>query len=508
MKKQRTFMKKTVAKTGVCFFAVLFLLIGSNVFAQDFGFGFGDEEDGDTGAGSSMAGGGLSVTVGGEVSASMLGYVDDFSGGLDNIELGDIFSGQLTFSAKTSNAEGVINLNIEPTTIPISIDEAYLRGFFGSFEIAAGLRKLTWGKADSMGPLDVINPLNTAQIYTAMADSNSLMSVKIARPLVHASFRFGQFSKIEGVFVPWFEPHTIATEGRWVPAQMKTLANPSMQMPTSLPIQVDANVKTPTVTKPDTTALDYIQAGLRFTTTIGPADFGMQYYYGRMPQPAAKISLTSFDLDMTAFPLSVGVDAGMNILYKYNLYHQFGLDYAQVLFGFNVRAELAANITEDLTGDDGSVYNPSIVWSLGFDRDLFLGINLNLQVNESIRLFHDKLGSKDISLPDIAPTDLPNIENIIKDTLDKVDIEGGSELTSTRLTARLSKKFLRDELELRAAVVWGIEDKDFLIMPALIWTKDDISFALSGGIFAGDEEGQLGQYKNNNFIKASLTYSF
>jgi len=500
MKKQRTFMKKPAAKTGGCFFAVLFLLffvINGSIYAQEFGFGFGDDEDGDTGAGNSMGGalggGGLSVTVGGEVSASMLGYVDDFSGGLDNIELGDIFSGQLTFSAKTSNADGVINLNVEPSESPISIDEAYLRGFFGSFEIAAGLRKLTWGKADSMGPLDVINPLDTAQIYTAMADSNSLMSVKIARPLVHASFRFGQFSKIEGVFVPWFEPHTIATEGRWMPAQMKMFDDIPEEIPTNilspllppglLPVEVN-------VTDELTPTLNYAQAGLRFTTTIGPADIGVQYYYGRMPQPSVKITGAPNYGDPPAPPIPVGLD--VNISYLYNPYHQFGLDYAQVLFGFNVRAELAANITEDLAGDDGTVYNPSIAWSLGFDRDLFLGINLNLQVNESIRLFHDKLGSSDMM--SVMTGDF--------------DIEGGSELTSTRLTARLSKKFLRDELELRAAVVWGIEDKDFLIMPALIWTKDDISFALSGGIFAGDEEGQLGQYKNNNFIKASLTYSF
>jgi hypothetical protein len=41
-----------------------------------------------------------------------------------------------------------------------------------------------------------------------------------------------------------------------------------------------------------------------------------------------------------------------------------GVDYGQVLFGFNTRAEFGTNITEDLSGDDGLVYNPAIVWSL------------------------------------------------------------------------------------------------------------------------------------------------
>ena len=462
--------------------AILLLLVSVTLSAQEFGFGFGDDEEtsgSGGGANSGASGGGLSVSIGGEASASIVGYIDDFSKGAEHVSLGDILSGNITISAKTAAAEGIISLNIEPTAMPISIDEAYLRAFLGSFEIAAGLRKLTWGKADSFGPLDVINPLDTSQIYTEMADNMSLMGVKIARPLVHASFRFGQFSKIEGVLIPNFEGHYIPREGRWVPAQMRMLTNPEIPdgiLPDGT--NLDDIVKVNDL--PDTTTIDYAQAGLRFTTTIGSADIGVQYYYGRLPQPAAKIRLVSFS------PPSAEVD------FLYNPYHQVGLDYAQVLLGFNTRVEVAANITEDLEGDDGSVYNPSIAWSFGFDRDLFLGINLNLQVNESIRLMHDKLGSDDF----------------MSVATGNFDIEGGSKLTATRLTAALSRKFLRDKLELRAAVVWGIEDSDCLIMPALIWTKDDLCVALSGGFFTGNSEGQLGQYKDNNFLKVSLTYSF
>jgi hypothetical protein len=88
------------------------------------------------------------------------------------------------------------------------------------------------------------------------------------------------------------------------------------------------------------------------------------------------------------------------------------------------------------------------------------------------------------------------------------DIEDGTDSTVTRITASLSRKFLRDELELRAAVAWGVEDRDCLLMPALIWTKGDIKIACSGGIFTGDKAGQLGQYHDNNFVKIGITYSF
>jgi hypothetical protein len=62
----------------------------------------------------------------------------------------------------------------------------------------------------------------------------------------------------------------------------------------------------------------------------------------------------------------------------YNHYHLIGADWAQVIAGFNLRAEVAAKLTSDLDDDDGSVYNPSLAWSLGFDRDLFAGISLTL----------------------------------------------------------------------------------------------------------------------------------
>jgi hypothetical protein len=265
---------------------------------------------------------------------------------------------------------------------------------------------------------------------------------------------------------------------------MKLLTNP----PVSL--QPGSTIK---VIEPDTTRLNYAQAGARFTTTLGSSDIGVQYYYGRLPQPAVgKISYS-----LTGSEVNVSI-------YKYNPYHQIGLDYAQVLFGFNIRAELAGNITEDLKGNDGTVYNPSLAWSFGFDRDIVLGINLNLQVNESILLLHDKLGSP-LPYDKLGSGNISDLMGVLEI---EFDTEGGLPLTATRLTAAVSRKFLRDELELRAAVVWGIEDKDCALMPAIIWTKDDIRFALSGGFFTGDSNGQLGQYHNNAFVKAALTYSF
>jgi hypothetical protein len=144
---------------------------------------------------------------------------------------------------------------------------------------------------------------------------------------------------------------------------------------------------------------------------------------------------------------------------------------------------MAANITEDTGGDDGAVYNPSLAWSLGFDREVLWGITLNVQCNETIRLLDGNIN-------------------------DPQDIEAGSGITSTSLVAALTKNFLRDELELEAAVLWDIENSACLLMPGLTWTKDDVAVELLAGIFAGSNEGLFGQFHDNSFIKASIKYTF
>ena len=461
-----------------------FFLSGAT-YAQDFGFGFDDETETISNSGRPPA-----VSIGGEVSAAVVAKFkdynkdDDDNARADNIRLSDIFSGKLNFFAGVSIAEAYINLNIKPSLSPVSIDEAFLRAFFGGYELEGGLRKITWGKADSFGPLDVINPLD----YSDFTDLSNMMNFKIARPLLRHSYRFGSFSKIELVFVPNFEPMRFAEEDKNNQELIKHIndiksgikqINEILTLPyvNLAPVYFVENI-------PDTSTFDYAQAGLRFTTTIGPADIGIQYYYGRLTKPAVTIvyDQPSYIYEIPGIPIP---KTPSSIKYSYNPYHQIGVDWAQVFFGFNVRAEFAANITEDLKGDDGGIYNPHLAWSFGFDRNLGWGLNFNFQCNQSIILMHDKIVN-DIEL----------------------DIEADTDITSTQIMASVSKMFLRDQLEIRASIFWQIEVGDFIIIPSVAWTIDAVTVKLSGGTFGGNEDGQFGQYKGNFFIKAGLTYSF
>ena len=462
-----------------CFFVIFLalMLIPAFLGAQEdsressFGesdFGFGDFGSGDSGGGLGFSpSSAFSFSISGELEAGLRLFISDLKGGA-NTEASsamDMLFAKINFGLAGKNADVFLGLKLSSDSLvelksgpglaetPLILDEAYVRGFFGPVTIVGGIRKITWGKADSFGPLDVVNPLD----FTDLTKLSDPQSVKIARPMIHASWAMGSFTKLEAVFVPWFQGDTFDTTGKWTPGQMKDLQN----FGNLFGINIDNFF-------PETNTMEYAQAGMRFTTSIGSSDFGFQYFYGRLNRPAVNYNFFT---------------PALNI--NYNYYHQIAADFARVISGFNLRAEAGVNITGDLDGKDGAIENPAFVWSLGFDRDLFWRINLNLQGTGKLRFFHDRVGN-----------------------VSGTDCEAGSDASSTRITGIISRKFLRDELELKTSVLWGIEDSDFLVMPAFIWSRNDVSTELSAGFFGGDKKGELGQYKDNGFVRVILTYKF
>ncbi|MDR0301344.1 MAG: hypothetical protein LBI04_03420, partial [Treponema sp.] len=407
------------------FLILLLVFTCAGVWAQDFGFGFGDDSEAVSSSASSAK-----VKVSGDITVELSPFVHDFGKeeGAQEISFWDMVSGTLNFSASGSNIEAFASFNLnadairelgdanpmldDPTYTPLIMNEAYLKAYIGAVNIEAGLRKLTWGKADSPGPLDVTNPMD----YTDLRYITDTLACKIARPMIHVTWNAGAFSKLEGVFIPNFAGHRFAMDGRWRPSQydsirsnaeagISSIADEKLKLmasdPAFIPIYMaNHNIMNEVLigvggglaylgedpSFPSTGAFENFQAGLHYTTTIGSADIGAQYFYGNLFRPNFTIAGIDAYLEDLAKNILSGADpikydntSMISPQLKYTRYHQIGVDYAQVLFGFNVRAEAAFNLTEDFSGDDGSVQNPFIGWSLGFDRDLFLGVNLNLQ---------------------------------------------------------------------------------------------------------------------------------
>jgi hypothetical protein len=472
--------------------------------AQDF---WDDPIGGESGSGPGSGG----VKINGEVAGEWLLFPDDLGDGkAAKAEWGNIVNAKLNFGAAASNAEAVLNFNLSPESImnlgktsgdpfqtPLIIDEAYLRAFLGKVTLEAGFRKLSWGRADIQGPLNVTNPLD----YTDLTNVSDIMGRKIARPMVHASVKAGDVSKVEGVFIPSFQGHrySLDRQERWFPTAISTdragamtggIANRITNPTIAEGIRNYSFGNFASLIPTDVNGLAYAQGGLRFSTTVGQADMGAQYYSGNLFRPSMVIEGTD-ELIYTAnnnpsiFMTNPNyAQETLKPKMRYNRYHQIGLDYTQVILDFSVRAEAAANITGDLKGDDGGVYNPSLAWSLGFDRDVF-GFTFFLEADESIRLLDDKVG-----------------ENPATDT------EAGTPLTASSITIQISRAFIQEKLELKCAVLWNIETSDVYLMPSVSYTMGDLQAVLSGGIFTGKDGGELSQYRNNGYIKTVLAYSF
>jgi hypothetical protein len=473
---------RTVAVAALCALSAMPLI------AED---GFGFDSAGDSGSAS------VSLPVGAKIGGSLTAGATRILSATDTEKeiraamLGSLVSGKIDIDATGANADAHVGLGLsvpaDAATSPFALREAYLRAYFGSLDLEGGLRKLTWGKADSQGPLDVVNPLDLSDL--TVTDS---LDRKIARPMLHASYGIGEFTKLEGVFVPSFVGHKIAESGPWVPYQVKAMPGKIAEAGVEFGKTVAASIPLPPGVSPifkwsqdpmpSTSTLENWQGGARVTTTIASNDIGFQYYYGLLPRPAAAIESVT-ELPSMANP-AVVPSLTITVKPTYNRYQQVGADWAAVIAGFNARAELAANITEDLAGTDAAVYNPSVLWSLGFDRTLVSDVTLNLQGAGSVRLKQDEVSKS------------------------KFDIENGKKLTHTTVTGVLSRKFLRDELEAKCTGLWGIEDADWLVMPALVWTKGDVSTELCAGFFGGASEGELGEYANNSWAKLAITCSF
>ena len=487
------------------FLSVIFIfLLGLSMplFAQD-GFGFSDDFGFSDSSGfgfDSPGSGGISVNIGGNINAELTAFTYDFStqNRILNTSLGDIFSANLNLDISGSAAQAYFSFNLRPVfdrgLSPFSIDEAYVRAFFGSFTFEGGIRKLSWGRADSFSPLDLINPLD----FRDLSRLQGMGDLKIAIPLIRGIWNFpSSFSRLEAVFVPGFRAHEFSMGNRWTPNQITSIpAMVSGYFALAFPPTVIARIHEAVTgwvysealanSYPNTSTLRYSQFGLRFTGTSGSSDYGIQYFFGRMQRPAFLLGIgPSFYVPGGGGGLGTINIEQISAIIDYNYFHHIGIDYARVIQGFNIRAEAGANITKDLNGTDGMVENPSLLWSLGFDRDLFAGINLNIQGTGSFRLFQNNVG----------PSPL-------------IDIEAGTRRTSTRLSFMLSRLFYMDEIELKLTGLWGIEDKDFLLMPAISWSRNDLSTELSIGFFGGNRSGELGQYRDNSYLRILVRYNF
>ncbi len=358
--------------------------------------------------------------------------------------------GTLSLNAKASMAEAYIAVKLSEKSIPaielgekteifpkpivpMWLDEAYLEINLGSVFFGGGLKKITWGIANSMSVLDCINPIDKSD-YSEI----DYQKRKIASPLFFLYAYLPLEMKLSIVYLPIFEPNRIATSGIW---KSNNYVGKIIE----------------------TNKVKYSQTGIRYTATIdGIHDLGVQYFYGFIKDQLIKKTSTVSD---------------------YNSYHQIGITYGTAIGPVNLRTEFAANITNDIQGNNANIENPNLAWNIGFDYTMPYNIMINIEAKETIRLKQSGITNTN-------------------------DIEYNKSQTNTKLNFTLSQRTLRSALEWKILAIVGIEDKDFLIAPSINMILGDFDIDLKLGFFGGNKNGELGRFRNNHFLKFSIGYTF
>lgn len=491
--------------------AAALILSAFTAFAQDdFGnfddFGdFGSSSDSGTSSMSAASG----VKVSGEVDISARTYFDTDAAekGINpgskpgDFDLKANPSAKLGFSYSGSKADAEIKLKFNRASLgefrEDILDEAFVKGYFcdNAVTVEAGKMRTIWGKGDRVHVLDNFN----SDDYTDFLNPLYL-DRRIAIPMLKTTVSLPSNNMaVEGIWTPWMEADRTASGGRWLPAKVANLTSKVKTDAVASVVGVSQNPAAYTIALnqasslednlyPDTEKFKYSQAGLRLTGTFGMVDLGASYYYGHYKQ------VTMNALDYKTFIPQYMAGGNPEKFLHFDKKQTFGLEASTILWHFNLRGELAYNLTDDTAGDDPWVHNNSVQWLAGFDIDLPINnVNLNVQEVGTYILNNDQIGG-------------------IFETYD-ADYDVNGKYTNNRLVINITDSWLNGKIKPEATCIWGIERGDLVVMPKVDFCPNqDITFYINGlYMWAKNEDAEFAEwsyYNNNSFAGLGVKCKF
>ena len=241
----------------------------------------------------------------------------------------------------------------------------------------------------------------------------------------------------------------------------------------------------PGVIYPNMNTLKYGQFGGRATWTLGQVDMGISYYNGWYKQPS--VNASKIDSFLTDYLANGKVSEDQKFL-AYDKKQTFGLEASSIIWHFNVRGEFAYNLTDDTKGTDPWVHNNSIGWLGGFDIDLpFWNANLNVQ---EIGTFVMKGDECDKSIADVDYC--------------------ANGYTNNKIAANFTASFMNDKIAPEVTVMYGVENKDLVVLPKLSYKPDQNLTLTVSGLFinCGDTNSEFKPWENNSFVSLGASYKF
>jgi hypothetical protein len=313
--------------------------------------------------------------------------------------------------------------------------EAYTNLYLGAVDVRVGKQNIPWGRADALNPTDNLTPKDFTLLSARDEEERRIGTVG-----VRANYYRGDYT-MSLIWLPIFNPSNIPL----TPA-------PGFQ------ITEDKRSQGKWSDQAFAAKLDH---------TGGVIDWSISYYYGLNVIPIGR-------------PLSP-----LQAQLVHTRLHVIGADFAKNFGRYGVRGEMAYTQTQNPSGSDPFIINPSFMYVLGVDRDLTEDLNINVQAYQRyIVNFNDPFAIQDPVARNVA---------VLSDTFNQQlnRYQGG-------FTSRIKATWLNKTLEGELLGVLNLPRRDFFLRPSLTYAFTDVWRGFIGwDIFNGQQASFFGRLEPN-----------
>ena len=355
------------------------------------------------------------------------------------------------------------------------IREIYLDYYSDYLDARLGKQQVTWGQADGVKILDVVNPFDNREFtLDEWADS------KI--PLWMAKFEYSP--KVNGtiqfLFIPDFEPNFLAPAGAPWAYRATTIGAERADYFGSLGFQVFEGEDEPAQT------FENSKIGLRWRDIIGSFEYTINYLHGYdlygateaevalppPPPPQLHLTKTYKSIELVGCSFSQAITDG-----------------PEIVKGLTIRGEFAWTHNDSVNcqiGNQGFVHRiDTYNYVIGLDKYVVTNWFTSFQ-------FIQFINSRD----KVRGADILN------------SAYGVADQFQTVLSLKVSTDFCHERLKPEILGLWD-DDNDYRLSPRLKWEINDRVWLTLGAHFLGGSPDTLfGQFDDNDEYFAELRVSF
>ncbi|MEA2097377.1 MAG: DUF1302 family protein [Candidatus Cloacimonadota bacterium] len=379
------------------------------------------------------------------------GFVRTYLGALTDQD-GEYSVLQNTFDWKLDYGKGDVALYVNPVfnynalnnNLDITLRQAYMDIYFANFDLRIGKQQIIWGKADGVFITDVVSPRDLSEFILPEFEE-----IRIGTNAVKFDYYLGN-STFEAVWIPTFESTVLPEENSiWAPKM------PDFPMPVNY---------------------DYHNA--KVENKLSESEIAFKYSYLGSAIDFELMAAYMWD-DNPAMHIFAQPDSTILIKPEYHRLPLVGASFSKAVAGAVIRGGGAYYFEKRLATEDLSVNGVRekdyAHYLIGYDHNWF-GINVSFQFIQEYILDYEE--------------DIRNDE------------------FSNTMTFLVTEDFLRETLRLEFFTYYGINNEDALLRPKITYDlADGFEVQLGANIFVG-EEGNFGQYDENDMLFIKVRYDF